>query len=123
MAKHRTSSNHFGKPILYTVLALLGGIVLLIVSQVVKPKVEPSAERPAPTTTSAPADDSTPAFPGHPSRPRGDAAAQNLSGLLLLFGVAFFVLACICIGWLVREIQKSRPAWKRQTKYPKMRRD
>lgn len=45
-------------------------------------------------------------------------AAQRFSGLLLLFSLMGFALGAICVGWVVYDIRRSRPAWMTQTKYP-----
>ena len=106
------------KPLLYGLLALAGGVVLLLLSQYVKHKTP--ATRPAETTATAPAEG--PAAPGRvPRRSRSDAAAGSLSSLILLFSMACFVMFIVCMGWLIVEIRNARPAWKRQTKYPRMR--
>ena len=101
------------KPIAYALAALVAGLVLLVLSQLVKPAPQPEA---APTA-SAPAEPAEP----EPSPGGNETTAMNLSGLLLLFGAAGFLICIICIGWLVVEIRKARPAWKTQKKYPKMR--
>jgi hypothetical protein len=100
---------------LYAVGALLGGITLLVLSQVVSP-----AEKPSDTAVAT-----APAGPGSPTQPaspeRGEASAKNLSGLLLLFGTACLLLCGICVGAVVWDVRRSRPAWKTQTKYPRRR--
>ena len=115
----RVSSGHW-KPLLYGLLALAGGIVLLWLSQYVKHK-SPTT-RPAETTATAPAEEPAPAGSNdRPRRSRADAAASSLSSLILLFSMACFVMFIVCMGWLVVEIRNARPAWKRQTKFPRMR--
>jgi hypothetical protein len=122
MSKAKTHSHHYGKPILYAVLALVAGVAFLVASQLLRPKG--GAQTPTTMAASAPADDRLPAGPGHPPRrSRDEVAAQNLAGLLLLFSVASFVFCVVCIGWLVYKIRQAQPAWQRQTKYPKMRKD
>lgn len=108
-------ARHFPwKPVVYALLALALGVTLLVFSQVVKPSGEPGAEEPAPAPAPESEDDKD-------APAQDDSAARNLSGMLLLFSAAAFLLCVICIGWLVIEIRKARPAWKTQTKYPKMR--
>jgi hypothetical protein len=41
-----------------------------------------------------------------------------MGGLLLLFSLMCLGLCGICIGWIVYDIRRSRPAWMTQTKYP-----
>ncbi len=106
------------KPAAYALLALAVGLALLILSWKVKPSEAPEPEAPATAPATAPAGQPQ---DGDSSRSREEAAAENLSGLLLLFSAAGFLLCLICIGWLVVEIRKGRPAWKTQKKYPKMR--
>jgi len=106
------------KPIGYAALMLAVGVTLLLLNRMVKLSPEPASDAAARPPTTAPAsgaekDDS-------PRQPE-DAATENLSGLLLLFSMAAFLVCAICIGWLVVEIRKARPAWKTQKKYPKMR--
>ena len=129
MARHKHASHLPVKPILYGLLSLIAAATLLVLSQVVVPADQAqtagagATTLPAATAPAGPAD-STPDAPSDdrsPSDKRSDAAATNLSGLLLLFSMAGFLLCLICIGWLVIEIRKNRPAWKRQTKFPKMR--
>ena len=90
--------------------AVIGGIALLKLSQVVYPSEKQKS------TVAATAPDEQ-----MPTKPREEDTAQNLSGLLLLFAAASFGLAVICIGWLVVDIRNARPAWKTQKKYPKKR--
>ena len=113
MARSRPRRKVRLKPIAYAVVALVAGLVLLVLSQLVEPAPRPET---APTA-SAPGE---PAVP-EPSPTGKEATAMNLSGLLLLFGAAGFLICIICIGWFVLEVRKARPAWKTQKKYPKMR--
>jgi hypothetical protein len=96
------------------VLALAAGIGLITLSFVVTPDNEQSeATATAPVTPAdQPADQPT----GPAQR---QSSAQNLGGLLLLFGSAGILLCVVCIGWLIVDIRNSRPAWKRQQKYPR----
>lgn len=110
------------KPILYALLSLVGGVVLLFLSQYVKHR--PLTSQPAAATATAPAPAGEPEPPGPdglPRRSRPQAAASGLSSLILLFGMACFIVCVVCVGWAVVEIRNARPAWQRQTKYPKMR--
>ncbi len=75
----------------------------------------PAGSGPA-TTTPVDGGNPTPA----PIDPR-KAAAQSMSSLLLLFGLAGIGFGVICAGWVVYDIYRSRPAWKTQTKYPRRR--
>lgn len=111
---------------------LVGGIVLIILSNLVLSPVEspgaggktvaasaPAASAPA---TSAPA--TAPAGQGSPiSDPaeRRKIAAQSMSGMLLLIGLLAIGFGVVCAGWVVYDIYRSRPAWKTQTKYPRRR--
>lgn len=120
MTRYKAFLRSFGKPLLYGVLLLAGGIALLLLSQYVKHKA--ATKTPVATTATLPADETVPPVPGRlPRRRQADPAASTLSSLLLLFAMACFVSCCICIGWLVVEIRNSRPAWKRQTRFPRMR--
>ncbi len=49
------------------------------------------------------------------------AAAQSMSGMLLLVGLMSFGFGAICAGWVAYDVYRSRPAWKTQTKYPRRR--
>lgn len=102
-------------------LGLAVGVILLFLSrQVVRQAAPPAATAPA----SAPSSDSgQPQQPGHsPAEPLNrQAAAQNLSGFLFMFGLSSFGLTLLCLGWLAYDLYESRPAWKKQTKYPRMR--
>ncbi|HPD32266.1 MAG TPA: hypothetical protein PLL20_19910 [Phycisphaerae bacterium] len=122
MSKHKSSFVLPWKPILYGLLALVGGVVLLLLSRYIKHK--PLTSQPAAVTASAPAPATQPG-PASPDRPlrrsRPEAAASGLSSLILLFSMACFMVFLICVGWVVVEIRNARPAWQRQTKYPKMR--
>lgn len=126
MTKHKTTSHYPWKPILYGLLALTGGIALLSLSQYIKhqaPTTQPASTAPAAATT-APASPDQPTSPGPgrlPRRSRPDGPYAGLSNLLLLFGAASLLVFCVCMGWLVVKIRNSRPAWQRQTKFPKMR--
>lgn len=116
MARSKSRQQFRLKPVGYALAALVGGIVLLVVSQKVKPAAGPPSA--APASEPAPAPDSpAPA----PAPKRQEAAAENMSGLLLLFSMASFLVCIICIGWIVVNVRNARPAWKTQTKYPKRR--
>jgi hypothetical protein len=93
---------------------VIAGIGLLKLSWVVAPS-EPQATT-APATSPA---EETPDTPTEEERKEG--SARSLSGILLLFSMAGFGLAVLCIGWLVKDIYDARPAWKTQKKYPKKR--
>ncbi len=113
------SSGHW-KPLLYGLAALVGGIALLWLSQYVKHKA--ATTRPAEATATAPAEEpAAPDSKDRPRRSRSDAAASSLSSLILLFSMACFVVFIVCMGWLVVELRNARPAWKRQTRFPRMR--
>ena len=118
MARSRSTSRVSMKPVAYALLALAAGVALLIASRKVKTSDKPPVE----TATTVPATAPAPGSQDEaPSRSREEVAAQNLSGMLLLFSMGGFLVAIICIGWLVVLIRKARPAWKTQTKYPRMR--
>jgi len=76
----------------------------------------PAGEEPTPGEPAAPS-------PAGPFRPGDspDAVAQSMGGLLLMLGLACFGVTVICMGWFVWEFYQSRPAWKKQTKYPRRR--
>jgi len=96
------------------------GVLLMVLSlKVAHSEQTPQAPAVTPATT-APADVPTPEEP--PSQPSpGKAAAQGMSGMLLLFSLVSFAVTVICIGWIAVDIYRSRPAWKTQTKYPRRR--
>jgi len=122
MSKQKSSSIVPWKPVLYGLLALVGGAVLLWLSQYIKHR--PITSQPAEVTASAPAPADEPEAPSpdhSPRRSRPEAAASGLSSLILLFSMACLVVCIICVGWAVVEIRNARPAWQRQSKYPKMR--
>jgi len=79
----------------------------------------PATTAPAATAPAAPDGRSSPAVPTPAERAK--AAAQSMSGLLLMISLLGFAVTIICIGWIVVNIHQSRPAWKTQTKYPKRR--
>jgi len=108
MVKTGTRKVFRRKLILIALAALAGGVLLLSLSLYVAPSGEETQ-----ATAGAPSDE----LP----QPAREQSAQNLSGLILLFGLALFALTVICIGWLVIEIYNARPAWKTQTKFPKKR--
>ena len=121
MTKNKAPSRFAWKPLLYGLLALVGGIALVSVSQYVKHKA--ATTQPADVAATAPADEPASPAPGRlPDRDRSkNPSANALASLMLLFGMACFVIVCVCTGWLVIEIRNSRPTWQRQSKYPKMR--
>ncbi len=120
MIKQKALSRSLGKPLLYGVISLACGIALLVLSQFVKHKA--TTTQPVVAAATLPSDERGSPAPGRLPRHRSaNPAASTVSSLLLLFAMACFVSCCICIGWLVVEIRNSRPAWQRQTKYPKMR--
>ena len=43
-----------------------------------------------------------------------------MGGLTLLFSLMAFTLGITCVGWVIYDIRRSRPAWITQTKYPVM---
>jgi hypothetical protein len=106
--------------------ALAIGIGLLICSQLlfrsVREAAAVAASKPAASTPApAAAPTSAPATPVKRSPAEQRAAAnERMAGLLLLFSLMAFGLAVICVGWLVYDIRRSRPAWMTQTKYPVM---
>ena len=83
-------------------------------------KAQAPATGPAPASQPAPA--SAPASGEKPARPPArEAAAQNMSGLFLMFALVSFAVSGIAIGWIVYDIRHSKPAWQTQTKYPRRR--
>jgi hypothetical protein len=87
----------------------------IVVSITEKPATNPLAAstRPAEASEDGPAPGSEDEGP----RPARDPAV-SLSGILLMFSVACFLLTGVCVGWIVQVYRKSRPAWKTQTRYP-----
>lgn len=101
------------KLILTAVGALIGGIALIALSTWMRP--QPIAPQVRTATTTMPT--SAPSAPIDPKR----AAAQNLSGILMLFGLAGLLVAVVFVVLLVIDIRNSRPAWQTQQKYPRRR--
>jgi len=105
------------------VAAFVVGITLLVLSQLVlssarKAAAETAETQPAGTTQPAvPAQTPTPSQTPAPVNTKLQAA-QRMSGLLLLFSLMGFGLALICVGWIVYDVRRSRPAWMRQKKFP-----
>jgi hypothetical protein len=102
------------------------GAVLIYLNSLVLRSLEVSDRQGA--TASAPAASApattAPADGGSPTPEPGDrrkAAAQSMSGLLLLLGLVGIGFGVVCVGWVVYDIYRSRPAWKTQTKYPRRR--
>ncbi len=120
MTKNKTSSRFPWKPLLYGLLALVGGIALVSLSQVVKHTA--ATTQPADVAATAPADEPVSPAPGRlPRQTPSNPSAGALASLMLLFGMACFVIFCVCAGWLVIEIRNARPTWQRQSRFPKMR--
>ena len=118
MSKGKPPSR-YAKPISYAGLFLVCGVIFLILSRGVVSFADSSLATPhaspAPATSDADDDSGTDDPPPTPAR----NPATSLSGILLMFSVACFLLTGVCIGWIVQAWRKSRPAWKTQTKYPK----
>lgn len=111
------------------VLMILGmaaiGSVLMFFSLKVKPESMYTAEEHAPTASSpssAPAahEQTSPPSARRPTDPKA-AAAQNLSGLLLLFSLVAFAVAGAFLVWLIVSLRRGRPAWQTQQRYPRRR--
>ena len=101
--------------------AVVFGVLLIILSQWALASAKASAQsQPAPATSTAPASTTAPAGPGPraPSTPPKVIATQRLAGLMLLFSLMSFGLAVVCVGWVIYDIRRSRPAWMTQTRYP-----
>jgi hypothetical protein len=111
MARMKQSQIFRLKLIGVAVLGLVVGIGLITLSFVVSPDQDQAQTTTAPAS---PADQ-----PGAPTQQQ--SSAQSMGGLMLLFGSAGIVLCIVCLGWLVVDIRNSRPAWKRQQKYPRRR--
>ncbi len=129
--KHK-HAHHTGRWKVAGIAAALfgGGILLLILSNLVHPgdspddAGQPLASAPAASAPAASAPASAPATPQDkaPIPPeQTKAAAQNMSSMLMLIGLMGVVCGVICAGWVVYDIYRSRPAWKTQTKYPRRR--
>lgn len=116
------------------VAAAIVGVGLIVLHQVIATSArdiaeqETAATQPAtaaaePTPTSAPpppAEPSPPASPAptDPARPpdtpsQREMAAQNMGSLVFMFGLLCFGVAVIALGWIVMDIYKSQPAWKK----------
>ena len=102
------------------------GVVLIYLNSLVLGSLGVSDQQGA--TASAPAASApastAPADRGSPTPGPGDrrkAAAQSMSGLLLLLGLVGIGFGVVCVGWVVYDIYRSRPAWKTQKKYPRRR--
>ena len=99
------------------------GVLFMVLSvNVAHSEQTPQATAVTPTATApaAPADAPGPTEP--PTQPpAGKDATQSMSGLLFMFSLISFAVPIICIGWIVVDIRRSRPAWKTQTKYPRRR--
>jgi hypothetical protein len=120
MTKNKASSRFPWKPLLYAVLALVGGVALVSLSRYVKHRA--ATTQPAEVVATAPADQPVSPAPGRlPRRTPSNPSANALASLMLLFGMACLVIFCVCAGWLVVEIRNSRPTWQRQSRFPKMR--
>jgi len=107
-------------------IALAGiavGVLLMLLSR----KVVHSAKTPqastAPSAATAPAAPAEAPRPGKsPSEPPArETAAQSMSGFLFMFSLLSFGVTILCVGWIVVDIRRSRPAWKTQKKYPRRR--
>ncbi|HOA71815.1 MAG TPA: hypothetical protein PL151_13230 [Phycisphaerae bacterium] len=132
MKRAKPDKHRRAKAVAVAVAALAAGIGLLVLSRMVIASGRKAAEEAAaaaqtqPAGTTAPATDplGTPAVadpdPARRTPPADPKAvtAQRLGGLLLLFSLMCFALVVICIGWIVHDIRRSRPAWMTQTKYP-----
>ncbi len=101
--------------VLMAVSMLALGALLLFLSVKVQPETQPRARIAA--TTTAPA--TSPAGP--PVDERKTAAARNMSGMLLLFGLVACAVSVVCVVWLIVDIRRSRPAWMTQQRYPRRR--
>lgn len=100
-------------------MAALGGLLLFLSIQIKPDKpLRPLPRTSATAPATAPA--SAPAAPDPEDRAQR-AAAQNMSGMLMLFSLVAFTISAISIGYLVVEIRRSRPAWMTQTRYPRRR--
>ncbi|HSW45810.1 MAG TPA: hypothetical protein VLM89_09585 [Phycisphaerae bacterium] len=112
-------------------LFLGAGVLLLILSSVViRPfqQPAPSADQAAASAPAATAPASQPATPSNQTgktepteKDHREASAENFRGLLILMGLISLGFGVICVGWIVYDIYRSRPAWKTQTKYPRRR--
>ncbi len=111
--------------------ALVAGIGLLVLSRMVAAsgqKAAASAATQPAVAQTAPAGSPAPGGPLNPDVPARRAPLsplqrkalndQRMAGLLLLFSLMCLGLVGICVGWIVYDIRRSRPAWMTQTKYP-----
>lgn len=95
--------------------ALLAGAALIGFSMWLRPA---PPQRPAPIVgATAPA--SAPSTPPAPAA--RDDAARNLSGMILLLGLAGLLVAVVFVILLVVDIRNARPAWQTQQRYPRKR--
>lgn len=98
------------KLLMYALIGLAACVLLLVLSQVVVSTAPENAAMTAPVA------------PGSPAQPSPrEAAAKNLSGMLLLFGTSGAIFSAVCFGWLIYDIRNDRPSWQKQTKIPKKR--
>lgn len=112
MTRTKHSQQRYQLILMIVGMAVLG-ILLLFLSARIKPDSLPRPEATATAPATAPADP--------PTRSQEVVAAQNMSGLLLLFGLVALGVSVTCVGLLIVEIRRSRPAWMTQQRYPRRR--
>ncbi len=110
----RKTKSRYWNPVCYGALFLFAGALFLIFSRVVV-NVTQSNSSPAITAPGVESPDP------EPDAPVQDASF-GLSGILLMFSTASFLMTAVCIGWIVKVYRESRPAWKTQKRYPKHQR-
>jgi len=111
MTRKTSHRARYLKPAACAIVSLFIGITLIVLSRKVA-GTEPTTKPTTTTQPSAPTPDDTP-------QPTHQSAAQSFSGLLLMFGLTALLIAAISLGWIIHIHQKTKPAWKKQTKYPK----
>jgi hypothetical protein len=101
--------------------ALAAGVGLIVLSRHLGPTASTDTPTDTPTATRPDTQPAVPTPGDDPAPVPQKSATDDLSGMMLMFGVAAVLVSVLCIGWIVVDIRNSRPAWKTQTKYPKRR--
>ena len=114
MKHSKHSKQRYQLILMATGMAVLGAL-LLFLSVRIKPDYTPAREARTPATAPAtsPADS--------PTERQKSVAAMNMSGMLMLFGLVAVGVSITCIGLLIVEIRRSRPAWMTQQRFPRRR--
>lgn len=122
--KHaKTDKHRRAKAIGVAAAALVVGIGLLVLSQMVIASGRKAAEAATTQAASAPAATDTQPASTTPAdkKPAADpkaVAAQRMGNLLLLFSLMSFGVTIAGVAWVIYDVRRSRPAWMTQTRYP-----